>query len=98
MELLFDLIWKCLELDPAKRITAEQAKEHNFFYAMKHIKPSIITLYVLGNHLDLDDDSWELSEEETRVHLPPTTITKSPSKLSATRTPLRNITNALHVK
>lgn len=75
-ERLFD---KFLELDPAKRITTEQAKDHNFFYAMKHIKPSIITLYILGCHLDLDNDCCvELSEEETRIQLPPATNAKSP--------------------
>ncbi len=71
VELLFDLIWKCLEFDPEKRITAEQAKKHNFFYAMKYIKPSFITLYVLGNHLDMKRADYStLTEEETSVKLP----------------------------
>lgn len=37
VDLLFDLIWKCLEVDMEKRLTAEQAKNHPFFYAMKYI-------------------------------------------------------------
>jgi serine/threonine protein kinase len=101
VELLFDLIWKCLEVDPAKRITAEQARKHPFFYAMEHIKPSLITLYVLGSHLQLDrEDFSKLTDEELSVTLPPTvpTPTTVQSKSRANRTPLKNITNAVHVK
>lgn len=34
-ELLFDLIQKMLEYEPAKRITLKEALKHPFFYPLK---------------------------------------------------------------
>lgn len=93
VELLFDLIWKCLKSDPEERLTAEQALNHPFFYSMKHIKPSYITKCVLGNMLNFDDEDPEcLTEEEKGVKLPEKLAAKPKG------TPLRDITNVVRVK
>ena len=81
-----------MELDPEKRLTTEQAKNHPFYYTMKHIKPSYITMHVLGNMMDMDGKSLDdISDEDKAVKLPPPANKMAPKPV--TRSPFQDITN-----